>query len=250
MPIAFRREAAVPAVDRDLAWQRRRPELEPQATGPIDPEWSVRLAHVPPRARIAEPALTEDRRGVSGLDALREEADARALEEPDRPRGPLHCPAVGEEPAGGEPTGARHGLVANVEAAVQRNRADAQTFELGRHPAAPVATVQTLEAVGGRLGLVRRSRGVTTRALALCCSVVPEVHAAVVDIGIEDGQLQEPARGQWHGTVRIPRCRLSVEVRMEVDEQEHHRHDGDNGATSLRNREPEERGDAEARNRE
>ena len=158
--------------------------------------------------------------GAGGLDALRRDADAAALEEPDGPGRALNPPAVREQSLRREPARARHCGVADVEPAVQRDRADAEALQLAGHVAAPVAAVEPLEPVRDRLRGLRRSRRVAARPLAQRRGVVPEIDAAVMDAGIEDGKLEQAACGGRHRSGGIARRGLAVDVRVQVDEEQ------------------------------
>ena len=103
---------------------------------------------------------------------------------------------------------------------MQRDRADAEALQLAGHVAAPVAAVEPLEPVGDRLRGLRRGRRVAARPLAQRRGVVPEIDAAVMDAGIEDGKLEQAPCGGRHRSGGIARRGLAVDVRVQVDEEQ------------------------------
>src|SRR6478736_2486482 len=101
---------------------------------------------------------------MCGLDAGRRDADTAALEHPDRAGSVLDPPALRKETARGEPARARYGGIADEQTAVE-----------------------PLQAVREALGRLRGRRRVAVGPLSLGGRVVPEIHASVVDAGIEHG---------------------------------------------------------------
>src|SRR4029077_7282413 len=124
---------------------------------------------------------------VCGLDACWRDPDTAALEHPNRACGALDAPALGKQTARGEPPRARQAGGADEETAVESDRPDAETSDFASEVPTPVTAVEPLQAVREALGSLRRRRRVATGPLSLGGRVVPEVHASVMDAGIEHG---------------------------------------------------------------
>ena len=169
-------------------------EEEARESRPADPEGRVRRAHLPPGLVGWEPALAEDRVASPGRRERRLGRRAAADERRDRAVGRNRLPAVPDERLPRHPGCVGDHRVAGVEPLVERDRRDLQDPQPVGDAGRPVAAGKRLQVARDDIGAFRRRGRVAERALTPNLLVVVLVDAAVVDVGEEDRQLEQPAR--------------------------------------------------------